>query len=132
MSKYLTREQILTVDDMIKEEVPVPEWGGTVLVKRLSGEERDRYEDSLYKQEGKKYKLTVNNIKARLAAYSIIDENGNRIFTEVDIAELGKKSAKALNRVADVCRKLSGFTDEDMNELTKNSEATTTEDSPSA
>lgn len=132
MSKYLTREQILTVDDMIKEEVPVPEWGGTVLVKRLSGEERDRYEDSLYKQEGKKYKLTVNNIKARLAAYSIIDENGNRIFTEADIAELGKKSAKALNRVADVCRKLSGFTDEDMNELTKNSEATTTEDSPSA
>ena len=132
MSKYLTREQILTVDDMIKEEVPVQELGGTVLVKRLSGEERDRYEDSLYKQEGKKYKLTVNNIKARLAAYSIIDENGNRIFTEVDIAELGKKSAKALNRVADVCRKLSGFTDEDMNELTKNSEATTTEDSPSA
>lgn len=127
----LTREQILTVKDIETEIVPVPEWGGEVIVKGLSGADRDKYETSLYDQQGKKMKIKLDNVKARLVAYSVVDENGKRIFSEADIVELGKKSAKALNRIADVSQKLSGVTKEDMDDLTKNSEATTSDDLPS-
>lgn len=127
----LTKAQILEVDDSETRIVDVPEWGGKVRVRGLTGSERDKFEASQLKQQGKSIKYDPENVKARLAAYSIIDENGNRIFSDADIIALGKKSAKALNRVADVARELSGFTDKDMEELTKNSEATTSEDSPS-
>lgn len=134
--KYLTRDDILSADDLVREEVPVPEWGGVVLVQALNGEDRDKYESSIYnvEREGKevKVKYTNVNVKARLAAYSIVDESGQRIFSDADIARLGKKSAAALNRVVDVCQRLSGITKKDMDDLEKNSEATTSEDSPSA
>ena len=39
----------------------------------------------------------------------LTDEEGNRLFTEEDVEWLGMKSAIALNRVADVARKLSGM-----------------------
>ena len=43
----LTREQILKADDMTTERVPVPEWGGEVLVKSLTGRQRDEFEGSM-------------------------------------------------------------------------------------
>ncbi|MFE3382837.1 hypothetical protein [Streptomyces anulatus] len=44
MTNYLSAEQILDADDLAIEDVPVPEWGGTVRVKGMSGTERDRFE----------------------------------------------------------------------------------------
>jgi hypothetical protein len=130
---FLTREQILNCSDLEDIEiVDVPEWGGKVRVKALSGKERDKYETSLmeFDSKAKKVIYKAENVKARLAAYSIVDENGTRMFSDKDILTLGNKSAKALNRVVDVCRRKSGITDDDMADLEKNSEATTTEDSP--
>ena len=48
MSKYLCRETILNANDIKTEEVNVPEWGGVVLVKSLTGSEKDKYEQSIY------------------------------------------------------------------------------------
>ena len=39
---------------------------------------------------------------------------------EKDIKELGKKSGSAINRISDVAMRLSGFTPEDLQELTEN------------
>lgn len=120
MSKFLSREAILNVSDIKTEEVPVPEWGGVVLVKGLTGEQRNDYEMSLIQGKGKNRDVNMKNAVAKLVGLSIVDEDGKRIFTDADVEALGKKSGAALSRVQAVASKLSGLSDGDMDELTKN------------
>ena len=40
----LTRDEILESEDLATETVSVPEWGGSVIVRALTGTERDAYE----------------------------------------------------------------------------------------
>lgn len=114
----LSREQILGATDRKTEDVAVPEWGGSVRVRGLSGAERDAYEASIVQLgAGGKRSVNLKNLRARLVAYSVIDEDGNPLFTPEDVAALGDKSAAALERVFDVARKLSGLADGDVKEL---------------
>ena len=127
--KLLTRDGILQANDLPFEDVDVPEWGGTVRVRTLTGKERDSFEESISQVRGKKTELRLANIRAKLAARSIVDEDGNRLFSDDDISALGKKSAAALDRVFAAARRLSGFTDEDMEELAGNSDSGQSDDS---
>lgn len=127
----LTRDQILTAQDIQTEEVHVPEWGGTVLVRALDGEERDSLEASMIQGKGKNAQVNLKNLRAKLVARSIVDESGKRLFEDGDIPALAKKSAAALNRVYEVAQRLSGITPEDVDELTKNSRPAQSEDSGS-
>lgn len=113
----LTKEQILKAEDLKTEIVEVEEWGGSVNVRTMTGTERDAFEQSIV--EGKD-KTNLANIRARLCAVTIVDENGNRLFNDEDVVELGKKSAAALDRVATVAQKLNGFRNKDIEELGKN------------
>lgn len=118
----LGKDAILGSKDIQLIEVDVPEWGGTVLVKGLSGEERDAFEASMLKGEGKKQKVDTQNIRAKLCSLAIVNEKGERIFSDLaSIAALGKKSATALSRVYDIAAKESGLRDEDIEDLVKNS-----------
>lgn len=119
---FLTREQILQADDIKTETVSVPEWGGEVLVKALTGAQRDQFEIDSLAGKGKSQHVNLQNIRARLVARSIVDETGARIFQDGDVKALGAKSAAALQRVFDVAQKLSGLTDDDIEELTENLE----------
>lgn len=116
----LGRDQILSANDITKELIPVPEWGGEVYVKALSAGERDGYESSMIHFNGKKQSVNMENARAKLAALSICDENGARLFTDMDVQDLTKKSAAALQRVFEVAQRLSKITDDDLEELTKN------------
>jgi hypothetical protein len=117
----LTREQILQADDLPFEDVEVPEWGGTVRVRTLSGQERDAFEASITEQRGRNIRIRPENIRARLVALSVVDEEGQQLFDESDIRRLGAKSAKALDRLFSVAQRLSGISNEDVEELAKNS-----------
>ena len=44
----LTRDAILAAEDLRTEEVPVPEWGGSVIVRTLRGDDRDAYDLACY------------------------------------------------------------------------------------
>ena len=106
MSKYLCREAILNAQDIKTEEVNVPEWGGVVLVKSLTGSEKDKYEQSIYSvKDGANY----NNIRSKLAALCICDEELKPIFSIADVEALGQKNAAALDRVFQAAQKLSGL-----------------------
>lgn len=131
MSEYLTKEAILAADDVQFEDVDVPEWGGKVRVRSLAGIERDALEASMIEGKGKNANVNLANLRAKLVARSIVDEDGKRVFEDQDIAALGRKSAAALNRVYEVAQRLSGITQEDVDELTKNSEAAPSEGSGS-
>lgn len=125
----LTRDQILGTQDLGFEDVDVPEWGGTVRVKMLTGTERDAFEQELVIRQGKKTQVNLTNIRARLVALCVADENGQRLFSQADVTELGKKSSLALNRVFAVAQRLNGLTEEDIEELAGNSGTGQSEDS---
>lgn len=136
----LSKEAILSADDLEKELVEVPEWGGAVYVRALTGAERDAFEQSMVEmrtvRQGRRQEtvreMRLQNIRARLCALTICDEEGNRLFTDADVQALGRKSASALNRVFQVAQRLSGLTDEDVEELAGNSDEIHSDDSSSA
>ncbi len=117
----LTKEQIWAADDLKWEDVQVPEWGGAVRVKTLTGAERDQYEADSVKMEGNRRKM-VGNLRARLVALCVINEDGTPMFTRADVMKLGQKSAPALDRVFEVAARLNAMSDEDMDDLAGNSE----------
>jgi hypothetical protein len=129
---YLTRDAILSADDLATRVVSTPEWGGEVLVRGLSGKERDDYESSLLVMKGNTASLKLSNARAKLVSLGVIDENGKKVFSPSDVQRLGEKSAQALDRVATEIQKLSGLTEEDLSQLTANFTAGLTDGSTSS
>ena len=122
MAELLTRAQILEAEDLGSEVVPVPEWGGSVLVRGLTGRERDMFEASIVRIQGGSHKglpvqASLENIRARLVAMCVIDEDGCRLFDDRDVRALGEKSGSVLDRLFDVARRLSGMTEADVNAI---------------
>ena len=113
----LSKTDILDADDMPREEVAVPEWGGTVLVRTMTAAERDSFEARVIGTDGIR---NLANIRATLCARCIVDEQGKRLFGDGDIDLLGQKSAAAVDRVFAVCQRLNGLTPDDVEELAKN------------
>lgn len=128
----LNKEQILKASDIPIKEVQVPEWGGSVFVKGMTGSERDKFESSVIEMRGNQQKINMVDVRAKLACYTICDESGNRVFEDSEVKELAKKSASALQRVFDVAQKLSGIGADDVESLLKNSESAQADDSTSA
>lgn len=114
----LTKDAILGSDDLPFEDVDVPEWGGKVRVASMTAGERDRFEQMIVDKKSGTIKL--ENIRAILAAHVIIDENGDRLFTDKDLVTLSKKSARAIGRVFEAAQRLNAFSDDDVEELAKN------------
>lgn len=116
MTTMLTRDQILAADDLKRQAVAVPEWGGDVYVRMLTGGERDAFEVSAELKDRK-------NIRAKLLSLTVCDEAGVRLFTDADILALTGKSAAALERLFEAAMKLNRIGAKDVEELEKNSES---------
>ena len=118
MAELLTRAQILETQDLGREVVPVPEWGGSVVMRGLTGRERDAFEASIVRMQrgapGAGMERSLQNIRARLVAMAAIDESGARLFEDRDVRALGEKSAAALDRLFDAARRLSGMSEADV------------------
>ena len=117
---FLNRESILGSEDLAREEVQVPEWGGSIYVRCMTGTERDAFECEVYANRGKELQVNTENFRARLLVRTLVDEKGDRIFADADIGALGQKSGKALDRLYSVAKRLSGLSPKDVDELTKN------------
>jgi len=115
----------LTRDDLIKacaaplpcEPLEVPELGGAVVIRGMSGRERDVFEQSF--TAARRRQVTVKNVRARLAAQCLIDADGQRLCTDADIETLGQLRADVLDRICAVAQRLSGFIVADLAELAK-------------
>jgi len=119
MGKFLSAEEVLNANDITTEEVEVPEWGGSVLVRGLTALERDRFEASVIQGSGKNTTVKLENARAKLASLTVVGEDGKRLFSQADVAKLSQKSASALNRIYNVAARLSGITDEDLEEISQ-------------
>ncbi len=117
----LSKTDILSINDLKTEDVAVPEWAGTVRIRSLTGRERDTFEASLVRGEGKDRKVDMTNMRARLVGLTVISEFGERLFTDDEIDLLGAKCGAALDRVFTAAQRLNGLSSEDVDQLTKNS-----------
>lgn len=114
-NKVLSLEDILAADDRKPHPVDVPEWGGRVYVRGMSGVQREELE-----REGLEYGLA-----SRIVAFGLCGENGEEMgWTAKQVHELGSKSAGVLLRLASKVQQLSGMSAADVEELEKNSETT--------
>lgn len=117
------KESILMISDLPIDPVYIAEWKSNVYVRGLTAFERDQFESTLFTGEGKTRKQNFSNMRARLLVLTICDEKGNRLFSDTDADILGKKSAKALNKLFAKAQELSGIGEKDVEELIKNSES---------
>lgn len=123
----LSGEQILNAKDVRTELIQVPEWGGSVYVRVLTGGERDNFEAQIRRSKDG----VPDDIRARWAALIISDQDGNRLFSDKQVEKLKQKSASALDRILSAGQRLNGMTNEDIEELEKNSESDQSDDSGS-
>ena len=142
--RLLNKEDILSRDDLKKEELFIPEWEASVLISELSADARDEFEQFMVEQrdkvrpkkqahkkglkkgQDKAQKQTPTeyvHIRAALAAATLVNENGDRLFSLADVVKLGKKSGMALDRIFDVANKLNKIYGQEREDLEKNSEA---------
>lgn len=119
---FLTKDQILQADDMIKERIEVPEWGGAVYVSTMSAAGRDEFEhDMVSVKEDGTTERNLANFRASLCARTICNKNGKRMFhTAEDVKALGEKSAAAVERIFSVAVRINKIGKKDVEELTKN------------
>lgn len=106
----LSKEQILEASDLKAQPVEVPEWGGTVLVRSMTGADRDAFEASMVTVHPDGSRTPeMRNLRAKLVALTLVDEAGNRLFDVADIPRLAAKSAAALERVFEAAQRINGL-----------------------
>lgn len=117
----LSKDDILKIaGNVAPEEVDVPEWNGTVLVRGMTGKERDAFEVSLLQPgRGGRREMNPANARAKVVARCVVDEDGNRVFTDGDANELGDLPAGGLDRVYGVAARLSGMGDGDQEDAVR-------------
>lgn len=101
MGKYLTANAILQAEDFVYDEVECPEWDGVVRIRSLSGAQRITLKKAV--------DAGNDNVDEMLCVMAIVDEDGNRIFEQKQIAELSKKNTQAISRVAIRVLEISGL-----------------------
>lgn len=122
---FLSRADLLAACVLPRETVKVPELNGEFIVQGMTGAQRDAWENSLVEGRGKKRHMNTANIRAKLVAQCCVDESGARLFTDADVDALGVTRVDVLNRLFGVAQRLSGVSDEDVDELGTPSDSTT-------
>jgi len=126
--KILTKDQILNAQDIEMQEVDVPEWGGPVRLKTATARDRDNLDRILFPKPGVR---NLDHFRARVVAMCVVDEAGNKIFTDEDVPLLSEKSATAIDRLFPTAQRLSGFSTAEVGEIAKNLLTSPGEDSHS-
>jgi hypothetical protein len=121
------RDLILAKQDIPSQIVDVPEWGVKVEVRGMTGAERTRIMD---KATGNAGDVNLQFIYPEIVIATSFDpETGEQIFVPADRDVLLSKSASAIDRIALVGMRLSGFTKEAADDMGKDSSETASEDS---
>lgn len=116
----LTRDQILQAARNAKIErdtLTIPELGGTIFVRGMSGTERDAFEEGLRIRKGRKAgQSDLKNFRAKLAVQVVTNEQGERVLKDEDASIFGQLPAGVLDRIISRCTELSGMAAEEVEE----------------
>lgn len=103
----LTREQILAAKRGRKpERLEVREWGGEVYVRVMSAAEQTALSRDVKPEE----------LPVRLLLRTIVDEHGERLFTDEDYGELAGEDFPVILRVFSFAARLNGLSNKELDE----------------
>jgi hypothetical protein len=108
----LTLDAILAADQLKFEDVAVPEWGGTVRVRAMTGAERDAIGAAL--ADKTKSADFGPLYAAHVAATCMVGEDGKALFGIDKVAAIRERSSIALDRVYEVAMRLNSASVEDV------------------
>ena len=117
--KKLSKDDIFKADDLPTKDMDIPEWGGTLTIRTLTGAERDEWESAFVNQD----KIDIRGLKSRLVQFTTMNGDGQQMFTKADLQKINSKSASVIDRIFQVSQRLSGLTKEDAEEMVENSDA---------
>ena len=124
MSKYMTKEEIFNRIKTCFEtiEVPVDELGkGTIFkLKALSGADYDNYQRMLSDKTGPSGISDTSEMRPFALQMSIIDEEGNLLFSKDDIAKINELPSTVLDRIFVEMAKLNGMDEAALEQAEKN------------
>lgn len=84
----------------------VPEWGGAVKVRSMTGLERDRYELAM-QLEKEKGLASAFSLRGFVATSCCLDEDGSQLFRPEDQDAVSGLNAGALDRILEAVLSLS-------------------------
>ena len=115
----LTRDEILAIEDLPVEAVEVPEWNGIVYMRTLSGKQRDDFTQLATDRRAAKH-FDIRGLKVRLVAMCLCDKNGKLLFAgNGDDAKLNAKAGAAIDRLFKAAQRLSGLSNDELDEMTE-------------
>lgn len=128
--KMLGANDLLKGDTLKKEPVIVDDdTGDFVYVRQMTARERDNLEASLTKEIRNKNGEVVrrdqdtSDFRAKIIVRTVCDEQGNNFFSDEHIKFISANwTAEKAERIARVAMRLNKITQEDREELEKNSE----------
>lgn len=139
--KLLDRNSLLKKEEVEIVKVELGN-GEFVFVRQMSGRERDTFEQSILKEikndkgDVTGYDRSLIDFRAKLAVVTLCDEQGTSLLKPNDFEILSQSmSARRLEKIVNAAQKLNAITEEDKENLVKNSEggqaANSTSDSAS-
>ena len=138
MSETFKKEHLSTIRERFRfEKVPSDEWypGTCIYVYELSIREQSQIESLITKcvksKTNRKGESTVvssetSELNARIALLCCRNEKNEQLFDETDIPALLNCPQIVMSRIMDAYKRLNQVSQEDIEELEKNSEATPT------
>ena len=115
--RTLGRDDILGADDLERRTIEVPEWGGSVIAQEMTALIREEFEAAVVSMHGTDPVANRENVRAQLVVFTLIDDDGSRLFSAGDVEALGGKSGKALVRICEVVQEMNGLGAEEVEEL---------------
>ena len=123
----LTRQQVDDAKDLVTKTVPVPEWGGDVVLRSAASADLVAYEHSLVATrvvDGKPEIVSdYRNEEARLVVRCLVDAAGVRLYSDDEADALGKKNSAVIKRLFNIVRAMSGMAGGAVADAAKNSVA---------
>jgi hypothetical protein len=136
-TKILGREEILSQRLQGKDRVklvPIPAWGGSVYIRRLSTGEVEAWNAANIKRVGKRHEYDHGAARTRLLVLCLCNAVGDRLFHDYEDENLRTIDFPGVAEVYDECKRFNGLDDDEekAEERRKNSAATPTSASPSS
>lgn len=121
-----TRDQFLKPAPIPKEDVPTPWLGKGVVVPvwGMTVSQRSYFERSL--PEGA---IRTQELRERLVVACCRDDEGKPLFQQEDVKAISATSAARIEPLVDAAMRLCGMTNQDVEDIAKNSEGTTGDES---
>ena len=116
----INRDQALKADDLRRDKVEIPEWGGDLYVREITGAESLVFDSWMAENKDNKKVLGVgwHPIMVMLCA---CDDKGKRIFQDDDLELLKGKNKVVISRIAEKAIKINKMGADEIEEETKNS-----------